>query len=165
VPAYGGAAAVLPILWAPVIAVAPWAGATAALLVLAAAHRRWADHPVLQSLTVFAILALGVIAVPDGLQESLSTWITGAAVAAGLVWSIVRLVGTAPAAAPAFCAAVMALGQMEALFARPYPGSEVGAVLAAVAIAGGGWVWARALESDATSSGAVGVPAPAGPPR
>jgi hypothetical protein len=151
-------------LSAPINAVAPYVGATAALLVLGAAHRRWAGHPTLQSLTAFAILALGVIAVPDAAQESLVTWVVGAAVAAGLVWLIVRLVGIAPPAAPAFCAAVMVLAQLEALLARPYPGVEVGSVLAVIAIGAAGWFWARALDADPTSSSGTPVSAPAAPP-
>jgi hypothetical protein len=99
----------------------------------------------LHSVTSFAILALGVVVVPDPLRASLLMWIVGAAFAATLVWLVVRLVGVVPAVAPALVATVAVAWLLEAGWQRAFPGSTVGALLAVGLVAALGWVWSREL--------------------
>jgi MFS family permease len=145
-PDYSGASALVPMLAAPFDSVVPFTLATAALTALAVAHRRFTRRPMLHSVTSFAILALGVVAVPGPLRAPLLMWVVGAALAATLVWLVVRLVGVVPAVAPALVATVVVAWLLEAAWWRPFPGSMAGALLAVGLVAVLGWVWSRELE-------------------
>jgi hypothetical protein len=144
-PDYSGAAALVPVLAAPFDSVLPFVLSTAALTALAVAHRRFTHRPMLHSVTSFAILALGVVVVPDPLRASLLMWVVGAAFAATLVWLVVRLVGVVPAVAPALVATVTVAWLLEAAWQRAFPGSMAGALLAVGLVAALGWVWSREL--------------------
>lgn len=147
-PNYAGAAAYVPALAPALDSVMPFVLLTAAALVLATAHRRFADRAGLRGVTAFAIAALGVVAVPDALQDSLVAWAPAAVGAALVVWGLVRLIGVLPATAPPLVATVLALGQLRTLVERPYPVSSVGAALAVAALAVVAWAWCKELAAQ-----------------
>ena len=142
-PEYGGAAAYLPWLAVPLDVVPSFLLMTAALSVLSASHRRFRGNPVLRGVTTFAILAIGIVLVPDPLRESLPIWVVAGLVGGGLVAVLILVLGRNPRVVSPMVATVVSFGAMEVGFGAPYPGARTGALLACAVAAMLAVAWAR----------------------
>ena len=113
------------------------------------------------SVTGFAILAMGVLVVPAGLQESLWSWIPAAAVSTLLVFLAIQVSAYRPGLAPLITGTLAGTTALESAIQGGYPGAHVGGLLAAAAILGVAWTWSRWLQApdpgQATQSEAATV--------
>lgn len=151
-PEYGGAAAYVPWLAVPLDVVPPFLLMTAALSVLSASHRRFHRHPVLRGVTTFAIMAIGIVLVPEASRESLPVWVASGVVGGGLVAVLVLVLGRNPRVVSPMVATVVSLGAVEVGLGAPYAGARFGAVLACavaalLAVAWTRW-WQRSYPSE-----------------
>ncbi len=150
-PDYSGAAAFVPALAAPFDRLVPFLFVTAAVSVLAVAHRRFRGHAVFASVTRFGLLALGFAIVPEALQDSVVAWVAAGLLGAAVIWGLVYVVGALPALAPTVFATMAVLEVLEAVLERAYPGSLVGSLLAIVLLCGLAWNWSRELGRTAVA--------------
>jgi membrane protease YdiL (CAAX protease family) len=144
-PDYSGAATVVPVLVSALDGITPLLFLTSFILTLAAARRRLRGHPIYGTVTGFTIFAVGVVIVPNGLQESLLTWAVSAVAAAVLFRAVIDMCSRAPAMVPILVGAVAVADAIGSALVGAYPQARLGGVLGAVVAM---WIaiqWAKAL--------------------
>lgn len=142
-PDYTGAGAFVPALVPVVDVIPPVLFASSALAILAVAHRRFRGSPTLRGTTAFVILAVGIVAVPEALRETLPTWFGTGLLGAALFGVIVHLLGRMPSAAPTAVATFFALSALDNMVDAPWPGARAGALMSVLVIAAIAWGWTR----------------------
>ena len=148
-PDVAGAVAVLPPLSAPLQGVAPFLFATTALLLLCGLYLRAGSHPAVGAVLHGAVVAVGLVLVPRGFQESLVAWVAAGLVGAAVVYGVVRLGAARPGLVPVIVGTFLVAGMLEDLVAGGYPGARVGAVLGVLVIGALVVWWGRGVEGAA----------------
>jgi hypothetical protein len=145
---YSGAAARIPFLDEPLRVVMPYFLLTFAVLMVVAAHRRFANRPAAQS-AIVTLLALGsVVIVPATLQASLPLWGLGALVASAILFGGLRIAAADPPLVPGIVGTVAVLEALASAWEAPHVGARAGGLLAALMVCGLAWASTRLLTDQ-----------------